>query len=148
MLKSVDQLRSRIQTEDKVVKSKREAAVREQAKVVSRTAEPTTAPLTISDIDYIRRQIERHWSFPAGAPRPEDLAVEVRIQLLPDGTVKDVSVVDAARMARPGEEYFRTAAESAVRAIKRASPLDLPPGKYEQLRDITLSFNPRDMVGR
>ena len=55
----------------------------------------------------------------------------------------DAQIVDRARMMRPGEEFFRTMAESARRAVLRASPLrNLPSEQYNQWREITFTFRP------
>ncbi len=80
---------------------------------------------------------------PIGAPEAGGLVVEIRIVLQPDGTVTDTQIVDRARLTRPGEEFFRTMAESAVRAVWRASPLqNLPPEKYKLWREIIFAFKP------
>jgi len=100
-------------------------------------------PLSLSVIDAIRRQVEDKWSVPVGARDAGDIGVEIRIFLDPDGTVKKAEIVDQARLGRAGEEVFRAIAESAVRAVRRASPLrSLPPEKYEQWREITFLFRP------
>ncbi len=100
-------------------------------------------PLSLSVVDAIRRQVEDNWNVPIGAPDAKDLVVEIRIVLQPDGTVTDAQIVDRARMMRPGEEFFRTMAESARRAVWRANPLrNLPPEQYDQWREITFTFRP------
>ncbi len=110
---------------------------------------PRAVPLTISEVDLIRLQIERCWSVPAGARDAEDLVIRIRIYLNPDGSLsREPDIVDRARMARPGEEFFRSAAESAYRAVKKCAPLrNLPIAKYEHWRDIELTFNPKEMLG-
>jgi hypothetical protein len=102
----------------------------------------------MSELDAIRLQIQRCWSVPAGARDAENLIVKIRILLKPDGTLLgDPEIVDRVRMARPGEENFRAAAESAYRAVKLCAPLkNLPPEKYDLWRDIELTFNPRDLL--
>ncbi|MEX2650195.1 MAG: energy transducer TonB [Alphaproteobacteria bacterium] len=105
--------------------------------------------VTLSEIDAIRRQIEDNWIVPAGAPEAEDLQVEIRIQLAVDGRVLRADIVDQARMVQTGEEFYRSAAESALRAVLKASPLHgLPPEKYDAWRDITMTFDPSKMVGQ
>lgn len=113
-----------------------------------RAAISSDQPLTMSEIDAIRFQIQQCWSVPAGARDAEDLIVQVKIFLKPDGSLaRPPEIVDSARMARPGEEFFRVAAESARRAVQRCSPLkNLPVTKYERWREITLTFNPREML--
>jgi len=101
------------------------------------------APLSLSIIDAIRRQVEDNWNVPIGARDARDITVEIRIVLQPDGTVTDARILDQARLGRAGQEFFRTVAESAVRAVQKASPLRrLPPEKYEQWREITFTFRP------
>jgi len=100
-------------------------------------------PLSLSVLDAVRRQVEDNWNVPIGARDAGDIAVQIRILLEPDGTVTRAEVVDQARLRRPGEESFRTVAESAVRAVQKASPLKrLPPDKYDQWREITFTFRP------
>jgi outer membrane biosynthesis protein TonB len=101
--------------------------------------------LTMSELDAIRQQIERNWSIPAGAKDAANLIVRIHIALNPDGTLRGTpQILDQSRM---GEDYFRIAAESAVRAIYKSEPLKLPADKYEAWRDVTLTFNPREMLG-
>ena len=100
-------------------------------------------PLSMTVSDSIRRQVEDKWNVPAGALEAGDLDVEIAISLLPDGTVRKAEIVDQARMKEPGEEYYRSMAESALRAVLQASPLrDLPPDRYEDWREITFRFRP------
>ncbi len=95
----------------------------------------------------IRGQVERCWSPDAGALRSENLVVELTVNLAPDGRVAGQSkVIDARRMSR--DAYFRTAAEKAIRAVLRCSPFDLPINQYVDWKQMTLSFNPREMFGR
>ena len=97
--------------------------------------------MTVSD--SIRRQVEAKWNVPAGARDAGELDVEISIWLRPDGTVLKAEIVDRARMAQPGGEYYRSMAESALRAVLQASPLhDLPPDRYEDWREITFRFRP------
>jgi len=104
-------------------------------------------PLTISEMDSIRAQIEKCWSFPAGARGAEDLVVQVRLFLSPDGSLsRPPEIINSARMALPGEEFFRVAAESALRAVLKCEPLDVPEGKYERWRELELTFDPRKML--
>ncbi len=100
-------------------------------------------PLSLSVIDAIRRQVEDRWNVPIGARDAGELEVEIRIRLQPDGTVAAVQIVDQSRLLQQGEEFFRSMAESARRAVWQASPLQsLPPEKYDQWREITFRFKP------
>lgn len=103
--------------------------------------------LTLSELDAIRSQISRCWNVPVGAKDAENLIVEIKVHVNPDGTIRKARILNAERMQR--DPFFRTAAESAYRAVinPRCSPLRLPPGKYEQWKTFTLSFNPKEMLG-
>ncbi len=122
----------------------------EQKQAEAQPAEPppeTSAMSRVSDETLsssvsaaIRRQVEDKWNVPAGAAGAGELAVEIRISLLPDGTVQRARIVDQSRLS---QAFYRTMAESARRAVLLASPLrDLPPEKYEQWREITFTFKP------
>lgn len=104
--------------------------------------------VTLSEIDALRAQVERCWNFPAGAANPEDLVVTVKISLNPDGTLSDAPRVaerDRARVIT--DQYFRVAAEAAVRAVRRCEPYRLPVEKYSNWRQIELRFDPRELLG-
>ena len=104
--------------------------------------------VTLSEIDALRAQVERCWNFPAGAANPEDLVVTVKISLNPDGTLAsapEVAQRDRARVIT--DQYFRVAAEAAVRAVRRCEPYKLPVEKYSNWREIELRFDPRELLG-
>ncbi len=124
----------------KLEQKQAEAKPLEAPPEVSTMSRVSDEPLSSSVSDAIRRQVEDNWNVPAGAADAGDLAVEIRIRLLPDGVVQRADIVDQARLS---EAFFRTMAESARRAVLQASPLrDLPPEKYEQWREITFTFRP------
>ncbi|MDP6603421.1 MAG: cell envelope integrity protein TolA [Rhodospirillales bacterium] len=106
-----------------------------------------TRPLTISEIDLVRRQIAECWNLPAGAKDAEDLVIEIALSMNPDGTVRDARIRDQGRINR--DPFFRAAAESAYRAVlnPKCSPLKLPLDKYEHWKSMVLTFNPREMFG-
>ncbi len=103
-------------------------------------------PMSMSEIDAIRRQIEQCWSPPVGARDAADLVVRVRVLLNPDGSLRQQpELLDRSRLSDP---FWRAAADSVTRAINRCSPLQgLPAAKYERWRDIEFTFNPKDMLG-
>jgi hypothetical protein len=138
ILKSVERIKPRSQPDkaDKVIK--------DLAKVAPPITSSVDSKMTISEIDAVRRQIERCWNVPAGAKDAKDLVVDIHVQLNQDGSVRDASVVDQARMST--DSFFRAAAESARRAVYLCSPLKLPPEKYSLWQDMTLSFNPSQIL--
>lgn len=102
--------------------------------------------LTISERDAIGQQLYPCWNVPAGAKFAEDLAVEIRVFLNRDGTIRDTQILDSGRYNRDGN--FRAAADSANRALRnpRCTPLKFPPDKYEQLKQFVFNFDPKDML--
>ena len=111
---------------------------------------PLGKKLTISEINAIRRQIERCWSVPAaiGAKDVQEMSVQVRLKLNQDGTLRESRIVDRFRMET--NATYKAVAESALRAIRnpRCSRFNLPLQKFDVWKDMVLSFNPSDMVGR
>jgi hypothetical protein len=96
------------------------------------------APLTASEEDELRRQIESNWNVGEWAASPEatGMVVELRLSLLPDGTITDVKLLND----RPGDATFQKVADSAIRAVKISSPLKLPPGR--EYSAMILRFRP------
>jgi hypothetical protein len=129
---------------------KPDAPLPELAKSPVRSSEnrfDVTAKLSISELDAIRDQIADCWLVPAGAKNAEDLIVDIFVRMNPDGTVRAADIKDKGRMRT--DPFFRTAAESAIRALRnpRCSPLRLPLDKYELWKTFTIGFNPRDLLG-
>lgn len=100
--------------------------------------------LARSELDAVRDKIRPCWNFPVGAPNPEQLVVEIQVSMNPNGTVRDASIVNRARMYDP---FYRSAAEAALRATLNPTcqPFPLPPHKYNSWRNFTFSFDPRDL---
>ena len=101
--------------------------------------------VTASEIDALRQHMRKCWVVPAGIKGAKDMAVDIKMEISKDGTVTKADIVDKSRMA--SDSAFRTAAESAKRAVldPQCSPLPLPPGKYDQWKNLEFSFNPKDM---
>ena len=115
---------------------------------ISGSAKARDQPMTVSEIDAVKLQIRRCWILPAGANHAEGLVVKVRLFLHPDGSLsRQPEIVDAERMLKPGQEFYRAAAESAVRAVLKCEPLRMPAKKYERWREMVLTFDPSEMLG-
>lgn len=116
----------------------------------SRTSQLRDEPLTVSERDAIQAQIQRCWSLPAGAAGADGLVVKVRVFLRPNGSLlrpPEMVQADRDRASKPGQEFFRTAAESAVRAVQKCEPFRMPSKKYERWREMVLTFDPSEMLG-
>ncbi len=103
--------------------------------------------LTLSEEDALKAQIFTCWSVPIGLPFSEDLLVRVKLQLKPDGTVDKLEMLDHIKMNTPGQEKFRTLADSVRRAIQLCNPLKVPTSGYERWKNMILNFDARDMLG-
>ena len=103
--------------------------------------------LSISEIDAIRRHFERCWNIPSGAREVGDLATEIKVRFNKEGNVIDARIVNISRMKR--DRYFRTAAESALRAVlnPRCQNAPLPQDKFDKWKNLTLNFDPKSIIG-
>ncbi len=103
-----------------------------------------SSPVSISEIDLVRQQIGKCWNVPAGAKNAENINIEIAINMNPDGTVLKATVNNKGLDADP---FLRTMAESAIRAVMRCQPFQLPRNKYNRWKTMTLIFNPKEMFG-
>ncbi len=101
--------------------------------------------LTFNEIDAFRAQMRRCWNPPSGALNAEDLIVQVRVSLAPNGMI--LAGPRVMNRTQLGDPFFRAAAESVLRAIRRCQPFEMPPEKYAAWRDIELKFDPGKMLG-
>ena len=102
----------------------------------------SSRPLTASErlvADKVRERIVSCWHPPFDIPNAEDMVVELRLNLDPDGSVRSVDVLGRGK---PRNTDFRRSAEAALRAVKRCSPLPLPADSYDSWRTIVLHFDP------
>jgi len=122
-------------------KPKKQAAPEPEESTGPQTDLVSEIPMTAGDEDGIRSQIEQKWNLgsAAGAPNLDQILVELRIELQPDGTVTRVELLN-----NQADPYFRSIAEGAIRAVKQASPLRMPPGKYWPT--IKLRFRPSEII--
>jgi hypothetical protein len=116
------------------------------AKPEQAVAAPLGEKMTMSEMDALRQQLSQCWNVLAGARYAEDLVVDMTLTMNPDRTVQKASVVDTMRYNT--DNIFRAAADSAIRAINdpQCSPLLLPPDKYQQWKEITVRFDPREIL--
>ncbi|MEI7668993.1 MAG: hypothetical protein WCJ33_02810 [Pseudomonadota bacterium] len=140
ILKSVKETAKSEQSE----KPKEHVATEKKSKAVSQNYDET-APLSMSEKDAIISQIQKCWNVPAGAKDINNLIVNLHIELSEDGSVTKVEMAkDEGRYN--SDTFFRAAADSAMRAVRKCSPLkNLPVDKYGSWREMDLGFNPKDM---
>lgn len=138
ILKSVEKIKPRPEPDQA------EKVIKDLARATPRVTSSLDSKMTISEIDAVKRQIERCWNVPAGAKDAKNLVVDIHVLLNPDGSVREARIVDQARMQ--SDSFFQAAADSARRAIYLCQPLRLPPEKYSLWQEMTLSFNPSQII--
>lgn len=132
------------QEDTKKEKSKEEAGTKVKS---DRQNYDPEVPLSISEVDAIRSQIERCWSVPAGAKDAHELKINLYLELAEDGTVLNVELADDIKSRYNSDSFFRAAADSAIRAVQKCSPLkNLPADKYQTWRDIYMTFDPKEIL--
>ncbi len=101
--------------------------------------------LTISEKDAIRRQFYRCWIVPAGAKNIKEYKVSIKLKLNKDGEVISSKIMNKTQM---NNTFFRTLAESAVRAINHpdCKKLKVPRKKYDTWKETILDFDPSVMI--
>jgi outer membrane biosynthesis protein TonB len=149
VLKTVSKLKDTAPQQPAEPKQKQKESFEQQvAQTLERVREEAPRPsnaITDADLDAIRRQIEACWNIPAGARDAQDMTVQIRAIMNPDGRVRRAEIVDMARVSR--DSFYRSMAESARRAVMnpRCQPLHLPVEKYDEWRVLLLNFDPRGM---
>ena len=102
--------------------------------------------LSLSEEDALKAQIFGCWSIPLGLPFNKNLLVRIKLQLKPDGSIIKTEILDHARMNKPGQEFYKVLAESALRAVKLCQPLRVPSTGYERWKELQLNFDAREML--
>lgn len=102
--------------------------------------------MTMDLVDALRNEISQCWNAPVAAPNPENLVVTLRVFLNPDGSVAQPPQLKGNSVS--GDPFMRAAAEAARRAIYVCAPFKLPADRYSVWRDITVTFDPRQMAGQ
>lgn len=119
-------------------------APQEENKTKSDAPYDESMPLSISEQDAIRNQFIPCWSPPMGAKDAAGLVVVLKAQYKEDGTLLDVKLLPSLQGRYNSDQYFRAAADSAMRAVHRCSPLkNLDMSKYGSWRDMELTFDPK-----
>lgn len=104
-------------------------------------------PMSLSEKDAIQGQFIPCWRMPAGAKDAGNLAVRVKVEVTQDGAVKTAAVASDQQSRYASDPYFRAAADSAVRAVYKCSPLkNLPPEKFGTWKSMELNFDPKEMM--
>ena len=102
-------------------------------------------PLSLSVKDAIKKQIEQCWNPPAGNMDAGKLAVVLNITFQQDGEVISVKIEDNFRYNT--DELYRVAADAAIRAVHKASPLQgLPVEQFSSWQYLEFHFDPSGLI--
>lgn len=105
------------------------------------SAQQMTGRLTAGACDAIRAEIEQHWNVPAGVKDAGELVVRIRATFDLDGSLISATIEPDNRLH--SDAFYRAAADSALRAVHIASPLQVPMRALELCRDTVLRFDAR-----
>ncbi len=102
--------------------------------------------LSISETDLLAGRLRACWNLDPGARGIQDMIIEIRVHLTPEGKVQDVKILDTNRYST--DKHFRSVAESARRAVYVCAPYTIFVEKYADQYDMwktmLLRFNPLD----
>jgi hypothetical protein len=109
------------------------------------SADQAAGPMAMySARDFIRAQIERRWYLDRTAAGAGEFVVSLHLKLKSDGTVSAAEIVDGSSFSF--SPAYRSAASSLRDAALLSSPLGLPPGSYDWVKDVILTFSPKDVL--
>ena len=108
--------------------------------------------LMISQIDFIATTVRKYWNRDPGIEGAENMKIDLRVSLNPNGRVEAVEILNQARYH--SDAGYHSMADRAKRAIyicdklEQESPFVILaekfPGKFESWRKIVFNFNPLD----
>jgi len=116
------------------------------SRLLKRLDQPMNVLLETSptESDLIREQLARHWNIPAGMKDAHETPVDIKVEMNPDATVHSASVVSSNQLMNdPLKKQF---VDSALRAVQKASPLNLPRDRYDQWKTMVIRFDPQHMM--
>jgi hypothetical protein len=101
--------------------------------------EEMTATLQV----MLRSHLARCWRASLDAPEPDELAVQLVLDLDRNGELTGPPrLTDQSRVLNSPNPYLRVAGERALRAAVQCQPYPLPPEAYSQWRQIEVNFSP------
>lgn len=108
------------------------------------TQAPLGPPITSAERDGLRVAVSQCWNLGSASTDAMATTVVVMVRMAPDGRPQGVDLVSSNG---PNQSATQTAFQAARRAIIRcgANGYNLPSDKYEQWREIEMTFNPENM---
>ncbi len=141
VLKAVKETAQKEKKEDKSKKPPVEDP--SPTKAVSSHYDPNVK-MSLSEVDAIMSQLSKCWNMPAGAKDAQDLVVVIHAEYNPDGSYIRAEIARESLARYNSDPFFRTAADAAMRAVQRCTPLTgLPADRYNGWREMDLHFDPK-----
>ncbi len=145
LLASVDSLEKSLGEADETAQIKEGTEVNNMG-IEGGTGGSYFSELSISEIDAIAGRLRACWNLDPGAKGAQNMIVELRAYLSPQGQVEKVDILDEERYN--SDSYFRSVAESARRAVYVCAPYKIFVEKYgdqyDMWKTMLLRFNPLD----
>ena len=106
--------------------------------------------LSINEIDVLRQQLSSCWNAPAGAVIEKGMFVTINAKVLENGNVVPNSVRLIDTNISKINPFYEPITDSAMRTLlnPECTPLKLPGDKYEQWKNITITFDYSIMTGQ
>jgi outer membrane biosynthesis protein TonB len=122
------------------------SAPQQTASASSAPNAPLGSQISTSEKDMIAAAVEPCWDVDAGAKGAADMRAIIEVELNPDGTVRNTTIMNANEHSN--EPGWRAFAERAARAplIPACNKLPIPDGKYDQLKVFTFTFSPQGIL--
>lgn len=135
-------------SEGKQAKSRKEArSEQSDAEHDSKGVFDAEHPISISEYQAIKQQIERVWNVPVGAKNVGDIKITLYIALKPDGEVMQVKLINQQCPAG-NAGVCQAAVDSAIRAVHQASPFqNLSATRYNAWKEFRMIFDPSNIAG-
>ena len=145
LLASVDDLEKSLGAEDETATIKEGTDVNNMG-VEGGTGGSYFSELSISELDAIAGRLRACWNLDPGAKGAQNMIIEIKATLKPNGEVENVEILDKSRYNSDG--FYRSVAESAQRAVYICAPYKIFAEKYsdhyEMWQTLLLRFNPLD----
>jgi hypothetical protein len=94
--------------------------------------------------DFVRAEILRRWWPNLSNDAQRGTPVAIRLRMTREGVIFDVRILDQQRFDH--DRLFHEMALSARNAALLASPIPLPPGKYDAVMEIAITLDPRAVL--
>ncbi len=120
-----------------------ESAIKQAA---AESSKPSGPPLTGREKGALVLAVQQCWTPPIGVQNAADLKVTLLVELNEQGKITGGPTLVSPSGSPQG--VVKQAFEAGRRALLRCGPYDLPKDKYEQWKEIEVTFNPQNMVVR